>query len=67
MSPSLVLFGASFPDWLFCIVAGVMGTATIHSLMGKYGVRERLAPLALSYPALAALLAMLLWLAVFHQ
>ncbi|UMZ12088.1 hypothetical protein I9018_32290 [Pseudomonas sp. MPFS] len=66
MSPSLVVFGAAFPDWLFCIAGGVLATTAIHVVLGRYAVRERIAPLALSYPALAGLLAMLLWLAVFH-
>ncbi len=65
-SPSLVLFGAAFPDWLFCMVGGVVATTAIHVILGKHSLRERIAPLALSYPALTGLLAMLLWLVVFH-
>ncbi|WP_432219310.1 YtcA family lipoprotein [Pseudomonas kribbensis] len=65
-SPSLVLFGAAFPDWLFCIVGGVLATTAIHVILGRYSLRERISPLALSYPALTGLLAMLLWLVVFH-
>lgn len=65
-SPSLVLFGAAFPDWLFCMVGGVVAITAIHVTLGKYSLRERIAPLALSYPALTGLLAMLLWLVVFH-
>lgn len=66
LSPSLVVFGAAFPDWLFCLVAAVLTTIVIHLVLGRYALRERLAPLALSYPALAGLLAMLFWLSVFH-
>lgn len=67
MSPSLVLFGAAFPDWLFCIAGGILATTAIHLVLGRFDVGERLSPLALSYPALTGMLAMLLWLAVFHQ
>ncbi|MCO1668287.1 hypothetical protein FA459_02185 [Pseudomonas aeruginosa] len=67
MSPSLVLFGAAFPDWLFCIVGAAVGMALLHALLGRQGRRQRLAPLALSYPLITALLAMSLWLAFFHR
>ncbi|MGE7955850.1 YtcA family lipoprotein [Pseudomonas sp. NPDC089530] len=66
LSPSLVIFGAAFPDWLFCLVGGVLGTLAVHRLLGRWGAHERFAPLALSYPALAGLLAMLLWLVFFY-
>ncbi|KAB0529820.1 MULTISPECIES: YtcA family lipoprotein [Pseudomonas] len=67
ISPSLVLFGAAFPDWLFCIVGGILGVTIIHLFLGLYNAHERFSPLALSYPALTSLLVTLLWLAVFHQ
>ncbi|MDY7791317.1 YtcA family lipoprotein [Burkholderia ubonensis] len=64
-APSLVVFGAAFPDWLFCIVFGVLGTVIVHVVLGKRGKRALLAPLAISYPALCALLAMAFWLFFF--
>ncbi|WP_230961507.1 YtcA family lipoprotein [Burkholderia stagnalis] len=64
-APSVVVFGAAFPDWLFCIVFGVLGTVVVHVVLGKRGKRAWLAPLAISYPALAALLAMAFWLLFF--
>ncbi|WP_258164126.1 YtcA family lipoprotein [Pseudomonas sp. 17104299] len=67
MSPSLVLLGAAFPDWLFCIVGGVIGMTLLHALPGRHDRRQWLAPLALSYPLITALLAMSLWLAFFHR
>ncbi|MFG7960910.1 YtcA family lipoprotein [Pseudomonas aeruginosa] len=67
MPPSLVLFGAAFPDWLFCIVGGVIGMVLLHALLYRHDRRQRLAPLALSYPLITALLAMSLWLAFFHR
>lgn len=67
ISPTLTLFGAAFPDWLFCIVGGVAGTTLLHSLPDRCGLRRRLGPLALSYPVITALFAMSLWLALFHR
>ncbi|AVR84667.1 hypothetical protein C8257_23000 [Pseudomonas aeruginosa] len=67
MSPSLALFGAAFPDWLFCIIGGVVGIALIHALLSRSDRHRRLEPLALSYPLLTTLLAMSLWLVFFHR
>ncbi|AFQ49941.1 hypothetical protein GEM_3550 [Burkholderia cepacia GG4] len=64
-APSVAVFGAAFPDWLFCIVAGVLGTAIVHVVLGKRGKRALLAPLAISYPALATALALAVWLLFF--
>ncbi|WP_241022032.1 YtcA family lipoprotein [Burkholderia sp. Ac-20353] len=64
-APSVAVFGAAFPDWLFCIVGGVVGTVIVHVALGKRGKRGLLAPLAVSYPALSALLAMAFWLLFF--
>lgn len=66
-SPSLPVFGAAFPDWLFCMVGGVLVTIVAHIVLGIYNARDRLQPLSLSYPALVGLSAMLIWLIVFHQ
>ncbi len=64
-APSVAVFGAAFPDWLFCIVVGVLGAGIVHVVLGKRGKRALLAPLAISYPALCALLAMAFWLLFF--
>ncbi|MGN7741541.1 YtcA family lipoprotein [Pseudomonas sp. 22526] len=67
MPPSLVLFGAAFPDWLFCVAGGVIGMVLIHMLLGRYDMRQQLGPLALSYPMITALLAVSLWLVLFRR
>jgi uncharacterized membrane protein len=66
-APSIPLLGAAFPDWLFCIVGGVSGTILVHLALSRRGAIPALAPLAISYPALSALLAMAPWLAFFHR
>ena len=64
-APSIAIFGAGFPAWLFCILTGVVTSVVAHLITGKLGVRSWLAPLGVSYPAIAALVAMLAWLIVF--
>ncbi|VWB58707.1 hypothetical protein BLA13014_02604 [Burkholderia aenigmatica] len=64
-APSVAVFGAAFPDWLFCIVGGVLGTVVVHVVLGKCGKRDLLAPVGIGYPALAAVFAMAFWLLFF--
>lgn len=65
--PSIVLFGAAFPDWLFCMIGGVIATVAVHRVLGATRRVSLLEPLPLSYPALTAIFAVLIWLLVFHQ
>lgn len=64
-APSVAVFGAAFPDWLFCIVGGVLGVVVVHVVLDRSRKRALLAPLAISYPALAGAFAMTLWLLFF--
>lgn len=64
-APSVPLFGAAFPDWLLCIAGGVAGTAIVHVLLSRRGRLSVLSPLAVSYCALSAAIAMALWLVFF--
>ncbi len=65
--PSIVVFGAGFPDWLFCIIGGLLGTTFVHLLLSKLELRQRFSPLALSYCCMVALFSMLIWLFVFSH
>ena len=67
LAPSIVLFGAGFPDWLFCMAGGVIATVAVHLALGASKRVALLEPLPLSYPALTAIFAVLIWLLVFHQ
>jgi len=67
LSPSLPVFGAAFPDWLFCLVGGIAGTLVVHLIAGRRGVRDTLAPLAVSYVALSGFFAMAAWLIFFSH
>lgn len=64
-APAIVVFGASFPDWLFCLCGGIAGMALLHILLRTPKKRALLAPQLLSYPALTALISMIIWLLVF--
>ncbi len=66
-SPSIAVFGAFFPDWLFCIAAGIVGTVIVHLILGKRHQLGILNPLALSYPMLTTALAVLTWLLFFPR
>ncbi|MBU7440231.1 YtcA family lipoprotein [Paraburkholderia fungorum] len=66
-APSIPLFGAAFPDWLFCVVGGVAATVVVHVALGRRGLRPALAPHAISYPALSAVFAMAAWLLFFSR
>jgi hypothetical protein len=67
MAPSVVLFGAAFPDWLFCMAGGVAATVVVHVVLSAAKRVAVLEPLPLSYPALTAIFAVLIWLLVFHH
>lgn len=66
-SPSIGVLGAFFPDWLFCIAAGVLATVLVHGLLNKLHLPGLLNPVALSYPMLTTLLALLAWLLFFPR
>lgn len=66
-APSVNLFGASFPDWLFCLAGAILTTVIIHVVLSKRGSVALLHPLPLSYPALTTLLALLFWLVFFSH
>lgn len=67
MAPSIVLFGAAFPDWLFCMAGGVIATIVVHLVLSAKKRVALLEPLPLSYPGLTAIFAVLIWLLVFHH
>jgi len=66
-SPSIPMFGAAFPDWLLCMVPGVIGTVFAHLALSRRGKSAVLAPNAITYPALAAVLSMAFWLIFFSR
>jgi hypothetical protein len=66
-SPSIGVLGAYFPDWLFCIVAGVALTVVIYLILKRLQVDHLLGPSAVVYPTLVTFLALAVWLVLFQH
>ena len=66
-APSVNVLGAYFPDWLFCIVAGVSLTVVVHVMLSKRNLGRWLAPAALTYPVLTTLFSLGVWLIFFKN
>lgn len=65
-APSVGVLGAYFPEWMFCIVGGVMLVAFLHVLLSRRGRGGWLTPPAIVYPALTILFSIALWAVVFN-
>jgi len=63
LSPSISVIGAYYPDWLFCIIAGVIVTLIARRFILKRHVQPGFP--ALVYTSLFALFSMLCWLVFF--
>ncbi len=66
-APSLSVLGAYFPDWLFCIVAGVLLTVVIYLILKRFQAGLLLGPSAVVYPTLVTFLALAVWLMLFQH
>lgn len=66
-APSIPVLGAYFPDWLFCILAGMLLAFVLQALLARSGYAAWLVPSVLTYPVLAALLSMSTWLLFFQN
>lgn len=64
-APSVVFFGAAFPDWLLCSGLGLFGVIVIHSILVHTGQQRWLQPAVIVYPCITSLIAMLGWLLIF--
>lgn len=61
------MLGAYFPDWLFCIVAGVMLTVVIYLVVRRLQIGHLMGPPAVMAPALVAFVALAVWLSLFQH
>jgi hypothetical protein len=66
-SPSIGVLGAYFPDWLFCIVTGVVLTVVIYVSLKHLQADRLMGPAALVYPTLVAFFALAVWLVLFQH
>lgn len=67
ISPSIGVLGAYFPDWLFCIVAGVVLAIGAFLLLKRLRHDRLLGPPALVYPTLVTFFSLAAWLIFFHH
>ncbi|KJK22662.1 YtcA family lipoprotein [Cupriavidus sp. 2MCAB6] len=65
-SPSLSVLGAYFPDWMFCIIAGVALAIACYLLLERSRSGYWLGPPALAYPTLVTLFSLVAWLILFQ-
>jgi hypothetical protein len=63
-APSFEILGSFFPAWLVCLAAGLALTAAAYWLLLRG--RVVLALPILSYPSMAALFTLALWLVLFR-
>ncbi|SAK51487.1 YtcA family lipoprotein [Caballeronia ptereochthonis] len=66
-APSISVLGAYFPDWLFCIVAGVALTVILYLVLSRLKASNLLWPSALVVPATVTLLSLAVWLVLFQH
>ena len=67
LAPSINVLGAYFPDWLFCIVAGVSLTVIVNVIQSKLNLERWLKPMALTYTALTTIFSLAVWLVFFQH
>ncbi|WP_232078015.1 YtcA family lipoprotein [Burkholderia sp. THE68] len=65
MPPSISVLGAFFPDWLFCVVAGLVLTLIARVLAIRSGHEQTLGPPFFVLPALMLFFSLLAWLLFF--
>jgi hypothetical protein len=66
-SPSIGVLGAYFPDWLFCIVAGVVLTVVVSLIVKRLHADHLIGPSAVVYPTLVTFLSLAVWLMLFQH
>ncbi|KWE50846.1 hypothetical protein WL76_20940 [Burkholderia ubonensis] len=64
-APTIGVLGAYFPDWLFCIAAGVALTVVVYLVLGRLRAGHLLGPAAVVYPTLVVFLSLSAWLLLF--
>jgi len=64
--PTINIYGALFPAWVLCLIAGVVGVLVLRPVFARLGLERNMAPLLIVYPALGILIACLLWLGLFR-
>lgn len=66
-SPAVPLFGAYFPSWLICLLAGVIGSVLVRVVLVRIGLDDGLPFRLLTYTCVAAIIGFVLALTVFGR
>lgn len=66
-SPSLPLFGAYFPFWLFCATGGIIAALIIRAVFIRLGIDEAMPWRLLTYTCLAAMIGFIIALGFFGR
>lgn len=64
--PVVNFYGSFFPAWAVCLITGAALAAALHFVFAATGLEDGFVSLVLVYPALALLLACLMWLALYR-
>jgi hypothetical protein len=66
-APSVNVLGAYFPDWLCCIVAGVLLTVVVYLVLQRAQRGQWLGPSVVVYPTLVTFCSLAVWLILFQH
>ena len=66
-APSINVLGAYFPDWMFCIIAGVIISVIVYVIASSSNLGRWLVPEVLTYPVLTTLFSLIAWLVFFQN
>lgn len=66
-APSLILFGAYFPAWMFCALVGVLGAVGMRILMVASGLSQVVPWQLFVCTAVGLILALAVWLIWFGR
>ncbi len=64
--PTINVYGALFPAWVLCLIVGAVGVLLVRPVLAWAGLERNMAPLLIVYPALAILIACVMWLGLFR-
>ena len=65
--PVVNFYGSFFPAWALCLITGVILATVLRFVFAASGLEDGFVSLLLVYPALALLLASLMWLVLFRS
>ncbi|MFT4113786.1 YtcA family lipoprotein [Silvibacterium sp.] len=65
-APSFNILGSFFPSWLICLTIGTIVAGLIYGLLTRLGRQQLIQWGIVTYPSLAVLVALVLWLLLFN-